>query len=331
MAEGVIDFLFGVDGGGSINGKSGQMIVADLTKIVNEINSGKSTVPKIKLEFDVTGATKAVEKLVEQLRKLETAGGAGNSGSRGSRATQQQSEQYNKLTAQVKEYYRALAEMEKIQLKNSAVSSSEGTWTSNDPNYQERVANITRIQNELAKMGIVANNSNQLQMTSAQALGLSEREYSMLVDQNTSAIQANSIAHERSQDMISKAWSGNWAKAIEYINKIRGMGNMKPQLEEMARELEDMAMSGDPTKLDALTSGMSRFRHEVHKTGADVETWGHKLKKTFGSQLRYMLTSMVYMKALQFVRDLYNNFVELDKAMTNLQIASGKTRAEVKE
>ena len=47
MAEEVIGLLFGVEGIG-VDGASGKEIVAGLTRIVNEINGGKSSVPKIK-------------------------------------------------------------------------------------------------------------------------------------------------------------------------------------------------------------------------------------------------------------------------------------------
>ena len=110
MAEEVIGLLFGVEGVG-VDGASGQEIVKGLTKIVKQINSGKSTVPKIKLKFDTTEATKAVNDLKKKLKDIEkiasikvTQSGGKVSQSGTAQEVQKQVENYQKLSAAIKQW-----------------------------------------------------------------------------------------------------------------------------------------------------------------------------------------------------------------------------------
>lgn len=337
MAEEVIGLLFGVDGGGSIDGRSGQQIVSDLTKIVNQINSGKSTVPKVQLKFDTSHAKTALQELRSQLQEIagmgniSVSGMSSRGGSGGSAGVKQDAENYRALTATVKQYYAALAEVEKIQMKSTAVSSSGGVWSTTDAQYDARIQKVNQLKMEFDKLGISSKKSGVVEMNSAQQLNITEKQRYMLLARVRSAIINNGVAHKDSERKISDAWGKNAAKVHEYILRIQDVASKNAEVNALMTELNTLAASGNPKNLDELTAKFAKLQQKVRETNADVQTFGQKLAKTFGSQLRYMLTSMVYMKALQFIRDLYNNVVELDKAMVNLQIASGKSRAEVKK
>ena len=337
MAEEVIGLLFGVDGGGSIDGRSGQQIVSDLTKIVNQINSGKSTVPKVQLKFDTSHAKTALQELRSQLQEIagmgniSVSGMSSRGGSGGSAGVKQDTANYRALTTTVKQYYAALAEVEKIQMKTTSVSSSGGVWSTTDAQYDARIQKINQLKTQFDSLGVSVNAAGVVEMNSAQQLNITEEQRAMLLTQVQSAITANGLAHEKSAAQISATWDKNAAKVHEYILRMQDVASKNAEVNALMTELNTLAASGNPQNLDELTAKFAQLQQKVRETNADVQTFGQKLSKTFGSQLRYMLTSMVYMKALQFIRDLYNNVVELDKAMTNLQIASGKTRAEVRE
>lgn len=337
MAEEVIGLLFGVDGGGAIDGRSGQQIVRDLTEIVNQINSGKSTVPKVQLKFDTSHAKTALQELKTQLQEIASMGNisvsgmSSRGGSGGSAGVKQDTANYRALTTTVKQYYAALAEVEKIQMKTTSVSSSGGVWSTTDAQYDARIQKINQLKTQFDSLGVSVNAAGVVEMNSAQQLNITEEQRAMLLAQVQSAITANGLAHEKSAAQISATWDKNAAKVHEYILRMQDVASKNAEVNALMTELNTLAASGNPQNLDELTAKFAQLQQKVRETNADVQTFGQKLAKTFGSQLRYMLTSMVYMKALQFIRDLYNNVVELDKAMTDLQIASGKTRAETKE
>ena len=129
MAEEVIGLLFGVEGVG-VNGASGQEIVKGLTQIVNEINSGKSTVPKIKFQFDTTEATKAVDDLKKKLKDIEkiasikvtySNGGQGGKGSKGGSISQELQAEMKKFVALQKQISSMKMKIGKLEIDGGDV------------------------------------------------------------------------------------------------------------------------------------------------------------------------------------------------------------------
>ena len=337
MAEEVIGLLFGVDGSGSIDGRSGQQIVSDLTKIVNKINSGKSTVPKVQLKFDTSHAKTALQELKTQLQEIASMGNIGVSGmssrggSGGSAGVKQDAENYRALTTTVKQYYAALAEVEKIQMKSTAVSSSGGVWSTTDTQYDARIQKVNQLKMEFDRLGISVNQAGMVEMNSAQQLNITEEQRTMLLTQVQSAITANGLAHEKSAAQISAAWDKNADKATQYVRRIEDVASKNADVKESMDKVLKLAASGDPKNLDALTNELAKLQQKVRETEADVKTWGDRFKKTFGNEVRSVLAATLVAVAAKYLREIYTNVVNLDKAMTDLQIASGKTRAEIKE
>ena len=340
MAEEVIGLLFGVEGGGSIDGKSGKQIVKDLTKIVNQINGGKSTVPKVKLKFDVSEAKKAVAGLKKELKNLEKMGkikvthtqsksGSGK-GSTQSDDVKAAAANYRKLTASVKEYHSALAEAERIKMKSSAVSESGGTWATTDDQYKQRIDHLNTLKEQYDALNVAIGNDGKVQIATAKELGITEEQRLSLINQIQSAMTQATLSTERSAASMQAAWDKNAAKVHEYIQRMREVASKNPDVKRMMDELDSIATSNNPKNLDALTEGFTRLQQKIRETGADVETWGQKMSKTLGTRIRSLLAGIVVGKITQYLREIYTNVVNIDKATTNLQIATGKTRVEVK-
>ena len=126
MAQDVIGVLFGVQGGGDINGESGKRIVKDLTDIVTDINSGKSSIPKIKLEFDFGDVSSIITQLKTQLKEIQSVAKNIKIPDIGGVQKKQKGGTYSKLTSQVKQYYSELAKLQKIEMKSNDVSNTGG-------------------------------------------------------------------------------------------------------------------------------------------------------------------------------------------------------------
>lgn len=340
MAEEVIGLLFGVEGGGSIDGKSGKQIVKDLTKIVKQINGGKSTVPKVKLKFDVSEAKKAVADLKKELKNLEKMGkikvthtksksGSGKGGTR-SDEVKAAAANYRKLTASVKEYHSALAEAERIKMKSSAVSESGGTWATTDDQYKQRIDHLNTLKKQYEALNVTIGNDGKVQIATAKELGITEEQRLSLINQIQSAMTQATLSAERNAASMQAAWDKNAANVHEYIQRMREVASKNPEVKQMMDELDKLATSNNPKNLDALTDGFTRLQQKIRETGADIETWGQKMSKTLGTRIRSLLAGIVVGKITQYLREIYQNVVKIDEAMVNLQIASGKTRDEIK-
>ena len=342
MAEEAIGLLFGVEGGGSIDGRSGKLIVEDLTKIVKQINSGKSTVPKITLQFNVSEAKKAISEIKKQLDELKKASkikiSQNQSRKTGSRKSSGQSDEakkaadnYRKLTSNVKEYNSALVEVDRISKKSSGVyQTPDGEWKTTDKDYEKRIAKLNELK-ETYDGFVKTNKDGSVELTkTAKELGISQEQYNNLLRQTQSAATSTSISSEKSSAAIRAAWDKNAAKVHEYIQRVQEVAKKNPEVAEAMRKLDELAKSGDPKNLDKLSKGFANLQQKIRKSGADIETWGQKFSKNFSAHIRSVLAAAITAKVTQSLHEIYTNVKKLDEAVVNLQIASGKSRSEVK-
>ena len=446
MAEEVIGLLFGVEGVG-VNGASGQEIVKGLTKIVNEINSGKSTVPKIKFHFDTTEATKAVDDLKKKLKdiekiasikvtysnggkgggggslsqelkkemsealalqrkisgtkvtlgKLELDGGNANqiaeytlqlerleeqysrlmqtfmkkvTGSAGdimfddirqfsdqyanleqiandtmavarakdvdTKAASAQKQKYDELSATIKEWVRASKQGAKLAAEYSSVTrKSDGTIVGSVDGYEKTIKAINATSTAMRELRITFDaQGNPIKPDEedfariASEIGITEEQYKELFAQ----VQAGSLTVEESVQNANRknkqSWTDYASKVRDEVQRIRDTIAKDPAAREMADEIIRYSQSATGS-VGELKNKYDEFRNAIHESGADIETWGDKFKKTFAGKVRSALAATVTAVITKYLREIYTSVVEIDKAVVNLQIATGKSREEV--
>lgn len=455
MAEEVIGLLFGVEGVG-VNGASGQEIVKGLTKIVNEINSGESNVPKIKFKFDTTEATKAVTDLKKQLKDIEKiasikvtyakggqGGGSGKAGSitaelqaemkqfinlqkqisstktkigkleiddgdvglisaytqelerlesqydklmhtfmkkltgtqteitmgdisewsaqleslekiekatisatrakkEESEVVEQQKAEYKKLLGIVTDYYKSVKEGQKLAADYGGITQDDDGKLSvkGESAYNEKVKSINKAVEAYKKLNIEiqqnADTGELMHPTEAECqemaanLGITTEQYKALVQQIISGSENVAINEENVAKKAQNSWVDYASKVRDEINRTYATISKNPEVREFANEIMQMASASEGDVGD-LKDKFDELRNKIHETGADVETWGDKFKKTFAGNVRSALAGAITASFTKYLREIYQNVVKLDSAMTDLQIASGKTREEVKE
>lgn len=455
MAEEVIGLLFGVEGVG-VNGASGQEIVKGLTQIVNEINSGKSTVPKIKFQFDTTEATKAVDDLKAKLKDIEKVasikvtysnGGKGGKGGTGGSISQElQAEmkkfvalqkqissmkmkigkleidggdvgvisaytgelerledQYSKMmhtfmkkltgnpaemtmgdindwsaqlsslqqieqavvsaaqkkresaeadeaqakiVEQQKQKYKELLEIVSRWTKESKIAAKlseeydgvkrngDGSISGTAPDFSKTIKQINATAAAMEELRITFDKEgNPIKPDAkqfaeiAQAIGITEDQYRALFTQVQvgSEVAAQNVqnAHRSAQN----AWDKQVRNVSQQIDQMYDTISKNPAVRKMADELRQYMRrsSGD---VGELKNRFDEFTRKVAESGAGIETWGDKFKKTFAGKVRSALAAAITGAFTKYLRDIYQNVIAIDKAIVNLQIASGKSREE---
>ena len=122
------------------------------------------------------------------------------------------------------------------------------------------------------------------------------------------------------------------ARITEYQAKFKDTLTNTPQLAAQLEELNQQLAGG--TFVGTESDAQNRFvklTNDIRKAGGEAETLGQKVKRIFGEKLGYGIIASAAMMARRAVREVYNNVVELDEAVVNLQIATGKNRAETKK
>ena len=450
MAEEVIGLLFGVEGGGLIDGKSGKQSVEDLTKIVNEINSGKSTVPKIKFHFDTSEATKAVDDLKKKLKDIEkiasikvtySNGGNGGKGvgggltqelkqemaeflalqkrirsteinigklkmkdgnaqqiaeytsqlsrleeeyarlmqtfmkkvtgnadvvmfddikkfsklsasikqvaddtlaaARAKQADQEaithQKQKYDELLAIVKQWTQQSKMAAKISEEYEGVTRNlDGSLNGTVPDFSATIDQINDTVKAMKQLHITFDSTGEAMKPNAdkfasiaKSIGITKEQYETLL----SKIQTGSAIVSQNVQNVHRSTQNAWDKQVrnvsQQIDRMYDTISKNPAVKKMADDLRKYMQAGSGN-VGELKNKFDEFTRAAVESGASLETWGDKFKKTFADKVRSGLVAAVTAFSTKYLREIYQNVVKIDEAMVNLQIASGKTREEVK-
>lgn len=319
MANNAIGILFEVKGGGDINGETGKRINGQLRNLVGQIN--KTDTLRLKFQIDSNHINKQIKQLQQQLQELSS-GGTSSSGRKGSSNTSnasQQTKAYRAATAAMREYYDA-------QLKYARRSSR----TSNPSvEYKELYTSVEMAKQKMSEYFDVASDGSLRVKNSIAGITSEQRE--MLEE------LARAKAMKYDADIVDidnnaeQKWSNLTAKVHDYINRVEESASRNQQAAASLKELREMANSTDYHGYDELKKKLAEVQQYINENALATETWGQKMIKTFGSRVRSALAGIITAKIGQFIKEVYDNVVELDAALTNLQIATGKTREETQK
>ncbi len=342
MAEEVIGLLFGVEGVG-VNGASGQEIVKGLTQIVNDINSGKSTVPKIKFQFDTTEATKAVDDLKTKLKDIEkiasikvTQGGGKSSRGGATQDLQKQITKYQKLSAAIKQWVQTSKQGAKLAQEYSTITrQNDGTLVGSVEGYQKTIDAINKTNKVMKELRITFNDKGEPIKPDekefakiAASIGITEDQYRELFKQvQTGSVTAGQNV-ENANRKNQQSWTATASKIRDEVQRMYATIAKDPNAKKMADEIIKYSSSATGS-VGELKNKYDELRNAIHESGADIETWGDRFKKTFGGKVRSALAATITTLITKYTREIYNAVVEIDKSVVNLQIATGKSRAEV--
>lgn len=343
MAEEVIGLLFGVEGVG-VNGASGQEIVKGLTQIVNEINAGKSTVPKINFHFDTTEATKAIDDLkaklkdIEKVASIKVTQSGGKSGQGGTtQDLQKQIEKYQRLSATIKQWVQTSKQAAKLSEEYSTITrKSDGSLSGSVKGYEQTIAVIDEVNKAMKELRItfdkdgkpIKPDKEQFAEIAAQ-IGITKEQYQKLFEQ----VESGSVIAAQNVENAKRTAQNATAKQIrnisQQIDTMYDTISKNPAVKKMADDLRKYMQSGS-VDVGELKNKFDEFTLAAAKSGANIENWGDRFKKTFAGKVRSALAAAVTVVFTKYLREIYQNIVDIDKALVNLQIASGKTRAETK-
>ena len=304
---------------------------------------------------------RASQKIQEAAKKEVDAKKKADDKEKDSEDNKKSAEGQSKRITLIKDYYKARIELEKIvKRSHDVIRKEDGSFEATGEKYKLLVERVNQLKaaydalglsvednrfeaitEEDGKKKIVPNenfghseaykNANgdleELKET-AEKLNLTTEEYIELIQTADNAVR--DLASAEDKDSTEKRWANNIGKAATLLEDLEGKraGQRDTGVGKLMNELRELSRSGDISNLDKLTQKMDEVRIAAAKAGVDVDTWGTKMLKTLGGKLRSALAGFAVGKASQYLREVYHNVVELDSAITDLQIASGKTREE---
>ena len=345
MADNVIGIKFGVAGEGSISGESGKLIKSQLEQIAKAVNL------QVKVNINKTHFKKQINDLKSQLSEalgnlnvnIGTPGGrkagAPGGGNVGSNASNTEKLDFNTLKSSLDKLYKIKQQAETAFKKGQVNTAAELANTADglDASYNQQLMRAR-------ELGVI--NDEQFKQ-------LIEQEQALIRMHTARTKDADAIARQREeQEKLAQAqkaaktvegqqsaWNGLYANAERLLQREDYLIQNNKKAAESAEKLRKaMAAGFDPTKPEQSAQNVKNLRTalkevdaELAKIGTEADTFGFKIKKAFKTKVVQNLAYALLALVGNASRQVYNNVLELDKAVTDLQIATGGTREETKE
>lgn len=135
----------------------------------------------------------------------------------------------------------------------------------------------------------------------------------------------------RLETNFEKGFSNATKSAETFYNKykdlIRANSEFSRAWDELLRKLNDGEFK---TPQEAFIA-INKLETATIKAGLTVETFGQKIKRVFGERVVGIISAVALNAARKALRDMYQNVVDLDDALTEFSIVSGKTGSSLEK
>lgn len=145
--------------------------------------------------------------------------------------------------------------------------------------------------------------------------------------QQSNAVFKNSTAFEKQETVYQNVIAKITEYQVKYKETLKSTPELAAKLENLNQQLSAGTFVGTENKANQMFVSLT---NQIRKTGGESETLGQKIKQIFGEKLGPGIMGSAPMLARRALQQIYNNVVELDKAVVNLQISTSKNRNEAK-
>ncbi len=324
MAKQQIGLLFGVQGGGKLSGESGQLILKQLNKIARSIDNTNNRM-KVVIGVNENQTRQLIQRQLDNISRGLTINV--------NPTTNNTNNSTNNIARQAQSYERRLQSLfnrfrsgiyggDADRKKFSHLDSDQ--WDEYIRSYHEAQSALSTFidQNEQfnASLGDTAQMQRAIEATE-QFLNVQVRLANSR-EQEQSTLQKTRFAYDKTIDSITKYQQRN-ARTLKQTPMLRD------ELEALRQSLLEGGTFNDHPNV--AHDKFLNLTNQIRAAGGETESLGTKMKRMFSEKAGYGAVGAVLALGRRALREVYNNVVELDKAVVDLQIATGKNRQEVKE
>ena len=320
-------------------GKTGErvprLIIEGVDAAGNAIRRNLRFDNKGELERDLTDIT---VKLAEVERASKGSGTSTKSA--GEKAT----DAFTRAKKAVTDYYNALTQLERSGLRNVITQGADGTWSSSQAGYEERVAQLNRLTQEYhnataARQTFTA--SQQAEFTEHETARA--QQYRVAVEDVARAEQHRQETL-RSTVTITRSYDNTIADCQKKLKDWSAAENSRHQSsrdaydalrnEVTAAERARIQYNNGEISIEQYTAAMDRLKSTLVSTKATLQQNGDAAK-TFGERLAglakkfasWLGVSQIIMYIYRSIRKMVSAVIELDTAMTELKKVTDETDA----
>ena len=323
---------FGVEGGaGFSTGSSGAEIRDKIKRIVEQLETQKITRIKFSVDEDKTRSNfkSQLQQICKDLNLSVAITPKSSNDKKSNGKGSGKSEEYQAATKALEDWKKA--ESKYIELDNKYQKNNIAALTQKEIAAQKQAD----YQRELQKLG-------KDELKKVQKLQIEE-------EKNLEILKSKLDLEKARRGKQKETSNSNNNKELDKIKKLR----LQADTMAATRFPDDLRYDKDAldarVKLHALANEeigkynderLAEYKERLIKGKQDYETFINKavmkttplqsLFNTIGTHIRQITASALVGLATRGLSQVYTNVIALDKAVTNLQIATGKTRSEVR-
>lgn len=121
-----------------------------------------------------------------------------------------------------------------------------------------------------------------------------------------------------------KAFANATKSAEQFYSRYKDLINANDEFSQKWTALLQKLNSGGFNSAQEAFAAISKLQTETIQAGLTMETFGQRLKRLFGDRLVGIITAFGAHALRRSIREIYNNVVQLDDALTEFSIVSGK-------
>lgn len=212
----------------------------------------------------------------------------------------------------------------------SFVSNNNDIVTGSFTKLKEEYAGYSKEYEQLSmqadkyKEKIQSGKINKTELDGAEDVANRMKELSSNMDNVQKRMEHYTDPFKR-MDNETKAFDKIGNRLTDYYNKYGTQLEKNIGLYNKWLTLTQRANSGQFASIAEANREFAAFRTEARQAGVEIETFGTKLQKTFGTRMRSALAGYGVMAGEMAVRDILRNTIEVDTAMTELKKVTDET------
>lgn len=252
--------------------------------------------------------------------------GSGKSGNRGGSKNSAMRDYYSDVVEMAKKANDAVTKMETAVTKKGYDTSLNRKKLSELRSFANQVNQIYNTMNAKA-----TNQTYKLDPASSLAENISKmREQANLYAKETNALSSK-IKYDNFLPDLKKTNFQTFDKLgnrlNEYFEKYKGQIERNQRLMDKYQSTMHKLNNGSYRTASEANMAFSQFRMECRKAGVELDTFGAALKRTFNTRIRSELAGAGIYKLQMALRQIVQNSIEVDTAMTELKKVTNETNA----
>lgn len=291
-----------------------QDVKREAEEIVNSEQEAKREVEKASsAEKEKAQNKKESQKAAEGTAKA--ASEEANANKKASSAKKKKTDEQREAEKVMRDYYDVVLKVESAMLRtNSIGGNKENGYTFDEANGYNMLGKEYEVVKE-----------------KYDALTQDQREYL----KNAKLIEAEEMklntAMQAKESTAQNRWSKLRDRAQQYYQDMQGVATRDNKARKMLEEIHEIANKDDLRGWDLLNEKLEDTRGYIDRNSLSIEKWYQRFRKTFDTRVRSAMAGFVTGKIGFYLRDIYNNVVEIDTAMTELKIVTRENDAALEK